>query len=46
MTRPSIRVPAALQEKFNTIAQAINAFCNQQLSNEQPQFIRLATDGA
>ncbi|MDP2367973.1 DUF6398 domain-containing protein [Rhodoferax sp.] len=39
---PSPRVPAALQEKFDTIAQATDAFCDQRLNDEYKQLIRLA----
>ena len=39
---PSPRVPAALQEKFDAIAQATDAFCNQLLNDEYKQLIRLA----
>jgi len=42
MTRPSTRVPAALQDKFNAIAQATDAFCDQRLNDEYRQLIRLA----
>lgn len=38
----SERVPAALREKFDTIAQATDAFCDQHLNNEYKQLIRLA----
>ena len=39
---PSPRVPAALQEKFNAIAQATDAFCDPHLNDEYKQLIRLA----
>lgn len=39
---PSPRVPAALQEKFDTLAQATDAFCDQHLNDEYKQLIRLA----
>jgi Domain of unknown function (DUF6398) len=38
----SPRVPAAMQEKFNTIAMATDAFCDQHLNDEYKQLIRLA----
>ena len=37
MTRFSIRVPAALQEKTKPIAQATDAACCQRLSHEHRQ---------
>ena len=39
---PSPRVPAALQEKFDAIAQATDAFCDQRLNDEYKQLIRQA----
>ena len=42
MTAPSTRVPAAMQDKFNAIAQAADAFCDQRLNDEYKQLIRLA----
>ena len=42
MTAQSTRVPAALQDKFNAIAQAADAFCDQRLNGEYKQLIRLA----
>ena len=42
MTAPSTRVPAAMQDKFNAIAQAADAFCDQRLNGEYKQLIRLA----
>lgn len=39
---PSPRVPAAMQEKFDTLAQATDAFCDQHLNDEYKQLIRLA----
>lgn len=42
MTAPSTRVPAAMQEKFNAIAQAADAFCDQRLNDEYKHLIRLA----
>ena len=41
----SNRVPAALQEKFETIALATDAFCDQHLSDECKQLIRQALAG-
>ena len=38
----SIRVPAALQEKFDTIALTTDAFCDQHLNGDYKQLIRLA----
>jgi hypothetical protein len=38
----SNRVPAALQEKFETIALATDAFCDQHLNDEYKQLIRQA----
>jgi hypothetical protein len=46
MPRPSTRVPAALQAKFNAIAQATDVFYNQHLNHECRQSICLAKDGA
>ena len=42
MTAKSTRVPAALQDKFNAIAQAADVFCDQRLNGEYQQLIRLA----
>lgn len=42
MTTPSTRVPAAMQDKFNAIAQAADAFCDQRLNDEYKQLVRLA----
>lgn len=42
MTAQSTRVPAALQDKFNAITQATDAFCDQRLNNEYRQLIREA----
>ncbi|MFZ3141092.1 DUF6398 domain-containing protein [Polaromonas sp.] len=42
MTAKSTRVPAAMQDKFNAIAQAADAFCDQRLNDEYKQLIRLA----
>ena len=42
MTAKSTRVPAALQDKFNAIAQAADAFCDQRLNGEYQHLIRLA----
>lgn len=42
MTAPSTRVPAAMQDKFNAIAQAADAFCDQRLNGEYKQLVRLA----
>lgn len=42
MTAPSTRVPAAIQDKFNAIAQAADAFCDQRLNDEYKQLIRVA----
>ena len=42
MTAPSTRVPAAMQDKFNAIAQAADAFCDQRLNDEYKHLIRLA----
>lgn len=42
MTIPSTRVPAALQDQFNAIAQAADAFCDQRLNGEYQHLIRLA----
>jgi len=42
MTAKSPRVPAALQDKFNAITQATDAFCDQRLNDEYKQVIRLA----
>jgi hypothetical protein len=39
---PSPRVPAALQDTFDSIAQATDAFCAQHLDAEYQLFIRLA----
>ena len=39
---PSPRIPTALQEKFDTIALATDAFCDQHLNGEYKQLIRLA----
>ena len=39
---PSNRVPAALQSKFDAIALATDAFCNQHLNDEYKQLIRRA----
>lgn len=39
---PSNRVPVALQEKFDAIARATDAFCDQHLNDEYKQLIRLA----
>ena len=39
---PSERVPAALQEKFNAISQATDAFCDQRLNDEYKTVIRSA----
>ena len=36
------RVPAALREKFDTIALATDAYCDQHLNDEYKQLIRLA----
>lgn len=38
----STRVPAAMQEKFDTIALATDAFCDAHLNNEYKQLIRQA----
>ena len=38
----SNRVPAAMQEKFDTIALATDAFCDTRLNDEYKQMIRLA----
>ena len=38
----SNRVPAAMREKFDAIAQATDAFCEQHLNDEYKQLIRLA----
>ena len=46
MTRFSVRVPAALQEKVNTITQTLDAFCNELLNHEHRQLLCLAKDGA
>ena len=42
MTAPSTRVPAVMQDKFNAIAQAADAFCDQRLNDEYKHLIRLA----
>lgn len=42
MTTTAPRVPAAMQEKFEAIAQATDAFCNQYLNDEYKQLIRQA----
>ncbi|MEO5607965.1 MAG: DUF6398 domain-containing protein [Polaromonas sp.] len=39
---PSERVPAALQEKFDAIAQATDAFCDQRLNDDYKKVIRQA----
>ena len=39
---PSERVPAALQEKFNAISQATDAFCGQRLNDDYKKVIRSA----
>ncbi len=39
---PSERVPAALREKFDAIAQATDAFCDQRLNDEYKKVIRQA----
>lgn len=39
---PSNSTPATMQEKFDTIAQATDAFCDQHLNSEYKQLIRLA----
>ena len=39
---PSERVPVALQEKFNAISQATDAFCGQRLNDEYKKVIRQA----
>lgn len=36
------RVPAALREKFDTISQATDAFCDQRLNDEYKEVIRMA----
>ncbi|MBG6071812.1 MULTISPECIES: hypothetical protein [unclassified Polaromonas] len=46
MNRPLTRVPAALQAKFNAIAQATDVFSNQHLKHECRKRICLAKDGA
>ena len=38
---PSERVPAALREKFDTLSQATDAFCDQRLNDEYKTMIRL-----
>ena len=43
MTAKSTRVPAALQDKYDAITQATDAFCDQRLNDEYKQVIRLAT---
>lgn len=43
MTAQSTRVPAALQEKYDAITEATDAFCDQRLNDEYKQLIRLAT---
>jgi hypothetical protein len=43
MTAKSPRVPAALQDKFNAITQASDAFCDLRLNDEYKQLIREAT---
>ena len=43
MTANSTRVPAALQDKYDAITQATDAFCDQRLNDEYKQVIRLAT---
>ena len=40
MTSPE-RVPAALREKFDTLSQATDAFCDQRLNDEYKTMIRL-----
>lgn len=42
MTDPSTRVPAAMQDKFNAITQAADAFCDQRLNGEYKHLVRLA----
>lgn len=42
MTAPSTRVPAAMQDKFNAIAQAADAFCDQRLNGEYKHLVHLA----
>jgi hypothetical protein len=42
MTAKSTRVPAEMQDKFNAIAQAADAFCDQRLNDEYKQMVRLA----
>jgi len=42
MTAPSTRVPAALQDRFNAIAQATDAFCDQRLNGDYKRLVRLA----
>ncbi|MBG6075880.1 DUF6398 domain-containing protein [Polaromonas sp. CG_9.11] len=42
MTSPPTRVPAAMQDQFDAIAQATDAFCNQRLNDEYRQLSRLA----
>ena len=37
---PSERVPAALREKFDTLSQATDAFCDQRLNDEYKTMIR------
>ena len=39
---PSERVPAALQEKFNAMSQATDAFCGQRLNDDYKKVIRSA----